>query len=1456
MFRGPVRFKGNRALALILTLIMLISIYVVVFPSQGFKQVGDSQTIGGIWDRLDNITSIGDLDRDGYIDLVMTLPDDSTYGENAGIVHLFWGGADGFPDLRPSNADVTFHGYEGFRLGSSVETWDLQGNGWEEIVIGCPGANESTGRVLIYSQVTVNGAGSGMVYSPDWAYLELSGSGTHSFGGWMCRGNFTDSGFKDLVVLSSGNSTVEPQAHFFMGGGVPGVGVNMTLPPLSVSDQTRCTSTDIMGRGREAFIFSTPERAMLRIVYFNILETVFNLPGSNSSGIQDFQGSIPSTGDTYGWGAGDDGWDTSGSHIFDTGTGPDSLRFNQASGNARGYNRSVERVNRLDIEMGGIFSSSSGSPESGAYGLGFQLSPSDLKDKNSAVLSFDYTWEDWGFEESERMWIKGRLTNGSGYDFWLGSDLDFNPDPDETPEIWTIKGVNNNGNGIFLSGEDHFEEEIIQYLGPPGEHYLELGGKISRWTNQVECGAVGFDNISLTLREVEMDLTTMTGSNGLGSLLNSEDLNGDGSRDLITGNFKQDRVRIFFGNDTYWDSLPGFNEDKANITINGITGSHFGRDIIVVGPSPFTPMRGLFISMPAWETGNGSGALVRYDLPMEEGSYQHEDGFMVSHGEGEFAFGLKMIAFGDPDEDEYPDFLVCHLDGEKRLVIKRFNRGPNYPDLRLNSPQRGVPLSGTIEIKATMSDPDLDATPWDIRFYRSIDNRSWSPVGNGTPDKVEGQSASKYWNTTNFENRLYFIKVEITDSFGLTTARFSNSIQILNHRPPTVFLTSPSDGAELSGDQEITARVQPPSEEELSMPVSFLYSRDGENWTEFSNRSSPDQGSDVDYSVIFDTEKLDDGPIWFKANATTEYGLGSEDLNSIPCNIDNDYSPVVDFIGNYSGNLSGNVNITVEVTDKDGDLLAPVQFYFREPGTIAWNLIGNMSGPLENSTYFYLWDTESVDNGVYHLMVKARDYTFNDLEEVLNHPVQIHNLYQPSLSFVNVDEDSVLSGIERLRIRITDRDMNFERSNLKVFFRDPEVGIWNRISPVLVTGENATVDWDTNQLKNKEYDLRAEITDNDNLSAAVEILGVTVKNIMPPKVQGELFPSSGSISGVKRLIFNVTDDEPVPIENIKVEVFVFSTWEEIGPVKYLDPGAPFLSGKNVTFYVDWDTTEEDEFGISRFPDGPGYEFRITITDSDGETGEWRSVVSYRVSNEESNEEEESEGEESFMDPGIIASLVLVAIVLIVVLIIAIFIWRGSRSEKKGSIPDIEHVKPRREMEAKAEETTTGKDEREDDIYSPPGWGDKEEVPATQPAPDYSMADASLFMGGGTGEEMVAKPRADIFDEFFGEEEKPTPKKKKAKEDISVDIDLPEGAMPSAVGEEAEDWEDAEEWDEEEEDWEEFEEMEDLEDLEEDDWEDEEVLVVTCKCGEEIEIPSSGDGRFSCPECGRTGRVRI
>ncbi len=86
-----------------------------------------------------------------------------------------------------------------------------------------------------------------------------------------------------------------------------------------------------------------------------------------------------------------------------------------------------------------------------------------------------------------------------------------------------------------------------------------------------------------------------------------------------------------------------------------------------------------------------------------------------------------------------------------------------------------------------------------------------------------------------------------------------------------------------------------------------------------------------------------------------------------------------------------------------------------------------------------------------------------------------------------------------------------------------------------------------------------------------------------------------------------------------------------------------------------------------------------------------------------------------------------------------------------------------------------------------------------------------------------------------------------------DVSLPEGVIPTSPGKKKPPMrpKKAKKEEPEVEDWNIEEEVEEFEEMDE---EPPEVLIVECRCGNEIEV-EEGASRFTCPECGRTGKLK-
>jgi hypothetical protein len=113
----------------------------------------------------------GDVNGDGLADLVVGAPDadgPSDGRTGAGAVYVFYGPIDDDVDLASVAANVEVHGEaNGYELGFSVVTGDLNGDGTDDMVLGSPGGDGGGG--IDAGQVHVIYGGAGLASTIDLA---------------------------------------------------------------------------------------------------------------------------------------------------------------------------------------------------------------------------------------------------------------------------------------------------------------------------------------------------------------------------------------------------------------------------------------------------------------------------------------------------------------------------------------------------------------------------------------------------------------------------------------------------------------------------------------------------------------------------------------------------------------------------------------------------------------------------------------------------------------------------------------------------------------------------------------------------------------------------------------------------------------------------------------------------------------------------------------------------------------------------------------------------------------------------------------------------------------------------------------------------------------------------------------------------------------------------------------
>jgi hypothetical protein len=219
--------------------------------------------------------------------------------------------------------------------------------------------------------------------------------------------------------------------------------------------------------------------------------------------------------------------------------------------------------------------------------------------------------------------------------------------------------------------------------------------------------------------------------------------------------------------------------------------------------------------------------------------------YLVSFTETNFDFSqitAKIFAGGLTLVERRSSDLSFNADGSIDLDY-------TAPTGSLSVSQNGGLYAGTVTITATVSD---DVAIQKVRFY--IDHEFLSE------DSSSAYTAS--WDTTLHKNGIRKVRAKIYDTSGNVTV-ISALIDVANDEdPPTVSITSPSAGADVSGTITINAAAA----DNISVDRVEFYYYDGAGFAFISSdASSP-------YSASFDTSLVDDGELVLSATAFDDSG--------------------------------------------------------------------------------------------------------------------------------------------------------------------------------------------------------------------------------------------------------------------------------------------------------------------------------------------------------------------------------------------------------------------------------------------------------------------------------------------------------------------------------------------------------------------------------------------------------
>lgn len=166
-----------------------------------------------------SLASAGDVNGDGYSDIIVGAPYNDAGGGDAGRAYIYFGG-----DLMDNSPDIILTGENGSSLfGVSVaNAGDINGDGFSDVIVGANSYSTYTGRAYIFF--------GGMLMN-NVADVILTGESVWSFFGWTVSsaGDVNDDGYSDVIVGAFFHNNHRGRAYVYLGGSSMDNSADVTL---------------------------------------------------------------------------------------------------------------------------------------------------------------------------------------------------------------------------------------------------------------------------------------------------------------------------------------------------------------------------------------------------------------------------------------------------------------------------------------------------------------------------------------------------------------------------------------------------------------------------------------------------------------------------------------------------------------------------------------------------------------------------------------------------------------------------------------------------------------------------------------------------------------------------------------------------------------------------------------------------------------------------------------------------------------------------------------------------------------------------------------------------------------------------------------------------------------------------------------------------------------------------
>jgi hypothetical protein len=288
--------------------------------------------------------------------------------------------------------------------------------------------------------------------------------------------------------------------------------------------------------------------------------------------------------------------------------------------------------------------------------------------------------------------------------------------------------------------------------------------------------------------------------------------------------------------------------------------------------------------------------------------------------------------------------------------------------------------------------------------------------------------------------------------------------------PPAIAVTSPVDGAVLTGTAILTASA---FDDTGVAGVQFLL--DG------ANLGAEVTGAGPSYTLTWNTTTTADGPHTVSARARDASG-NTASATDVSISVSNpDLTPPTVSITSPVNGTVATGTISVMASASDNRAMAGVQFLL-DGASLGTEVLG--AGP----TYMLVWDTTSATNGSHVLSARARDASNNTATAAtVSLIVSNGDTIPPTVSVTSPASGSTLGGTVTLNVSASD---NVAMAGVQFLLDGANLG-----AEVAGSGPTYTLNWNTTAATNGPHTLSARGRDVTNNTAVAPDVGVTVSNI-------------------------------------------------------------------------------------------------------------------------------------------------------------------------------------------------------------------------------------------------------------------------------------------------------------------------------------------------------------------------